>query len=220
MKNNALALEIILISITACLLMIYIETGLQPSYGVKSAVKIGLFTGAILLSSKYFSLKLPGWRPDKNHLKICAAIAALVFTVILTAYFLCGWLIDSEQIRMALLEKEHIQKDNFIFAALYISVCNSFIEEIFFRGFIFLGLYNLGYGKTAYLYSAAVFAVYHIGIISAWFSWYMYLAALAALFLSGILLDFFAQKGNSFLYSWIIHICANLGINAIGFMIL
>jgi len=220
MRDRALELEIILISVTACLLMIFIETELQPSYGLKSAVKIGLFAGAILFSAKWFGVKPPLCRPDKSCLKKCAVIAAAVFTVILTAYFLCGWLIDFEQIRAALMEKEHIQRENFIFAALYISICNSFIEEIFFRGFVFLGLYGLGYRRTAYLYSAAAFAVYHIGIISAWFSWYLYLAALAALFFAGILLDFFAKRGNSFLCSWLIHICANLGINAIGFMIL
>lgn len=151
---------------------------------------------------------------------ITVAAALLVFIVILAAYALCGNLIEPEQIRDSLLSKEHIERGNFVFTALYITICNSFIEEIFFRGFVFLTLHQTGWKKIAYIYSAAIFAVYHIGIISTWFSWYMYIAVLAALFMAGISLDAFAQKGNSFLCPWIIHIFANIGINVIGFFII
>ena len=75
-------------------------------------------------------------------------------------------------------------------------------------------------GRFAYAFSAGAFAIYHIGIISGWFSFPVFILMVAGLFAAGLALNFFCHYADSILGSWVIHIAANLAINTIGFMIL
>lgn len=59
-----------------------------------------------------------------------------------------------------------ISADVFIFVGLYISLGNSFLEEYYFRGFIFFNLPR----KMGYMYSPLLFSAYHIPMIMMWFS--------------------------------------------------
>ena len=212
--------RIIIISITACLLMVLIELIMQPSYWVKSILKLGIFLFPIMIYQKISHQKNEIFKFDKKYVKISIYIAIAVYLLIIVSYLLFQNYIDAEQIKNSLMGKEHINRSNFIYVAMYITRINSFIEEAFFRGFVFLNIKTLGFCKLGAIYSALLFSLYHIGIMSSWFSIYMFLLTLSALFGAGILLNWFAYKGKSFLSSWPIHIAANLGINTIGFLIL
>lgn len=211
---------IILISTIACLLMISIELIIQPSYWIKSMLKLGNFFLAIILCHVIFNTNINILEFDRKNVKNSIYIAAVVYLLIIAAFILFDKYIDAEQIKNSLMGKEHIKRSNFIYVAMYITIVNSFIEEAFFRGFIFLNIKVLGFCKSGFVYSALLFSLYHIGIMSSWFNIYMFLVTLSALFAAGILLNWFAYKGKSFLSSWPIHIAANLGINTIGFLIL
>lgn len=211
---------IIFISCIACLFMISIELILQPSYWTKSMLKLGIFLFSIIVYSLIFNPNLKILEYDKKNLKISICIAVVVYVLIIATYAFLDQYIDTEQIKNSLMGKEHINRSNFIYVAMYITIVNSFIEEAFFRGFIFLNIKALGYVKWSAVYSALLFSLYHIGIMSNWFNIYLFLVTLLALFGAGILLNWFAYKGKSFLASWPIHIAANLGINTIGFLIL
>ena len=147
-------------------------------------------------------------------------LAGGVYLFILIGYFLIQGFLDVEQIRQRLMGKEGIDAGNFIFVALYISIVNSFVEELFFRGLAFRELHQRGHCLFAYLFSASTFAVYHVGIMSGWFSLPVFVLMIAGLFAAGIVLNLFCQYTDSILGSWVIHIAANLAINTIGFMIL
>lgn len=132
------------------------------------------------------------------------------------AYALIQDYVDPNQIKDSLLNKEKVSVENFLYVALYISAVNSFLEEIFFRGLLFLQVKKSGHRKLAYNLSALFFAVYHIGIVSGWFNIWVFLPVIFLLYVAGIILNKAAEACDSFLGSWVIHIAANLGINAIG----
>ena len=157
---------------------------------------------------------------NKKAFAVCVVIALLTVGVILGAYALIQDYVIPEQIKDSLLNKEKVSMDNFLYVALYISAVNSFLEEIFFRGLLFLQIKKLGYRKLAYNLSALSFAVYHIGIVSGWFNIWVFLLVIFLLYVAGVILNFAAEKCDSFLGSWVIHIAANIGINAIGCFVL
>ncbi|MBE5886251.1 MAG: CPBP family intramembrane metalloprotease [Lachnospiraceae bacterium] len=216
-------LTIIISAIIAVAVMCTVESILQPGYVWKSAVKITMFFGSVVL---FYLL----YRDEKlkNHFKIknkkafavSSVIALLTIGVIIGACALIQDYVDPAQIKDSLLNKEKVSVDNFLYVALYISAVNSFLEEIFFRGLLFLQVKKLGYRKLAYNLSAFFFAVYHIGIVSGWFNIWVFLLVIFLLYVAGVILNFAAEKCDSFLGSWVIHIAANIGINAIGCFVL
>ncbi len=216
-------LTIIISAIIAVAVMCTVESILQPGYVWKSAVKITMFFGSVVLFyllykdekiKEHFKIK------NKKAFAVSSVIALLTIGVIIGAYALIQDYVDPNQIKDSLLNKEKVSVDNFLYVALYISAVNSFLEEIFFRGLLFLQVKKLGYRKLAYNLSAVFFAVYHIGIVSGWFNIWVFFLVIFLLYVAGVILNFAAEKCDSFLGSWVIHIAANIGINAIGCFVL
>ena len=61
--------RIIIISITACLLMVLIELIMQPSYWVKSILKLGIFLFPIMIYQKISHQKMKFSNLIRNMLK-------------------------------------------------------------------------------------------------------------------------------------------------------
>ena len=110
-----------------------------------------------------------------------------------------------------------VNKENFVFVAIYISFVNSLLEEFFFRGFAFLSLTKLVSKKYSYIFSAGVFAIYHIAMMTGWFSVAVFALALAGLFVGGIIFNFLNDRSGNIYTSWLVHMFANFAINLIGF---
>jgi len=210
-------------SILACILMFAIERFISPSYLIKSAIKLVVFSLPIILYTKRF-----GFRSIRNQfsnlkfskLKLIFIFAICVYFFIISLFFLLKDYIDLDVIRNNLLAKENITASNFVYVSLYISFVNSFLEELFFRGFMFLSLTKSGSRRFAYLISSLVFSLYHVAIISAWFNIWIFILIIVGLMFVGYIFNYITEKLDSFLASWIVHIFANLAINTIGFMML
>lgn len=206
----------------ACLLMALVEIVLSPGYAVKSGIKALLFLAAPLL---FFLTAKKGppldlFRINKGGGRFLVVLAAATFLGILCGYFLLGGLFDFSTVAPTLEAQLGITGGNFIYVAIYISFINSLLEEFFFRGFAFLTLLNLVGRKTAYGFSGLAFALYHVAIMNGWFSLPLMALLIASLFLAGILFNYLDEKKGSILPSWVVHISANLAINAIGFILL
>jgi len=208
--------------VAVCLVMAFVEIVMAPGYAAKSGIKALLFLAApvlFLLASKkgsviyLFRMKKGGWR-------FSGLLAAGTFVGIVGAYFLLGDLFDFSSVAPTLQDNLGINGGNFIWIALYISFANSLLEEFFFRGFAFLTLLRSSGKKTAYLFSATSFALYHVAIMNGWFSPLLMILLIAALFLAGMLFDYLDEKKGSILPSWMVHISANFAINTIGFILL
>lgn len=227
-KEGAMIMTLV---VAVCLAMAMVEIVLAPGYAAKSGIKALLFLAVpvlFLLASRKGSglsaqrkdtvlslvrMKPGGWR-------FSGLLAAGTFMGIVGAYFLLGELFDFSTVVPALEENLGIRRDNFIWVALYISFINSLLEEFFFRGFAFLTLLHATGKRTAYLFSATSFALYHVAIMNGWFSPGLMILLIGSLFAAGMLFDWLDEKKGSILPSWMVHISANFAINTIGFILL
>ena len=203
------ALYIIFAVVLACAFMALVETVLRPGYLVKSCIKWVLFLG-LSIGSLRGSLRREG-------LGLGLCLGGGIFAVILAAFFLFRNFIDLGTIADGLLGKEGISRENFLWVALYISICNSFLEELLFRGLGYLALREHTSEAFAMVFSAAAFAVYHAAILDGWFSWWVYGLCMLGLFLGGLIFNALDRRGG-ILPSWLAHAGANLAINTIGLM--
>ena len=208
-KNRRAALAIVLAA-AGCVAMAWVEGVLRPVYPVKSALKIAVFLGCAGLYA-LFSRDFAPFRIFRRprQIKLAALLAAGGLVFLLGGYLLLSpWL----------AAKEGITRETFPLAALYITFCNSLLEEFFFRGFAFLALYRLGYTRLAYGFSALAFALYHVSITSNWGTPGLIVLMVAGLTAAGLFFNWLDREG-SVLPSWLVHMGANLGTNGVGFIL-
>lgn len=212
------AFTIITMATVCCIAMALVDGLWQPGYFIKSAIKIVLF---LLLPAVYsfFDKDIKPFdvlKPNKKGFKTALILAIPLYFLIIGAYLLLKNVFDFSAITTALTGDVGVNRDNFIFVALYISFVNSLLEEFFFRGFIFLGLKKIIKLNLAHVVSALLFALYHIAIMSGWFSIPIFLLAMAGLFAGGIIFNLLNSKFNNIYISWLVHMFANFAINTIG----
>ncbi len=221
-KNKELKL-LLLISFLACLGMFIFESQFSPNFLVKSGVKVSIFCIGIFLYYALTENKFTQANIKKISLKklrFNLAIGGAVFILLLLGYYLISGFIDLENIKANLLTREKISKENFVYVSLYISIVNSFLEELFFRGFIFGEMKEKGHRRLGYLWSPALFALYHISIVDSWFSPVIFVLIILGLFMVGVFFNYLMEKADSFIGSWIVHGMSNVAINLIGFIML
>ena len=219
MKNRKYI--IIAITLFACLCMGIVDAIIQPGYIIKSAIKLVLFLLLPFIYSifdKECNLKKL-FIPDKKGIVIAFALGIGVFTVILAAFFIFRNIFDFSSLTSTLTQGTGVNKDNFIFVAIYISFANSLLEEFFFRGFSFINLKEASNRKLAYIISSAHFALYHIAMMIGWFALPVVLLAITGLFIGGLIFNYFNEKYNNIYLSWLIHMFANFATNTIGFIL-
>lgn len=209
-------LWIMIPGVLACVGMCLIETVLRPEYFVKSILKIALFFGTILLYCAVCRVKISEALNLKKPVKAKSLLIfiGIAYVTVLAAFFICKNFINLSNIQENLLNKEGLTKQNCIFVFAYIIVCNSFLEESFFRGYLFHGLSENK--PLAYLFSSFLFAVYHIGIVDGWFNFGILLVCILGLMIAGMFLSYVSERYRSLLANYIVHGTANLAINTIG----
>ena len=199
--------------------MAWVEGGLRPVYPVKSALKIVVFLGgAGLYALLTRDLGLFRVFRRSQRIKLAILLAAGVPVLLLGGYLLLSPWLDLSAIPENLAAKEGITRETFPLAAAYITLCNSLLEEFFFRGFAFLTLRRLGYKELSYSFSALAFALYHVSITSNWGSPVLILLMVAGLTAAGLFFSWLDRDGSLF-PSWLVHMGANLGTNAVGFIL-
>jgi membrane protease YdiL (CAAX protease family) len=212
---------IIISSLVACTILYSLEQALAVDYLTKTVAKLLLFT-----LIPYFHVRGIAAFNFKGHLYFGKSatstftpgliLGAASFLVIIAAYFLLKGHLDLAGIAQELQVKGKITPSNFIFVGLYIMFGNSFLEEFFFRGFIFLNLYQQGFRKFAYTYSSILFGLYHIAIIKTWFNPLLIMLALLGLMGIGFVLNWLDTKSGTIINSWLVHIMADSAIILIG----
>lgn len=193
--------------IVVIVLMALIEKNM--TYWPKSVFKIILF---LVIPSIFFQL-------TANYTKINISkkanyLSLAVVLSIVLSYFVLGNFIDFETIRIQLNDMMGVNKDNFLWVALYISFINAGIEEFFFRGMYYLEEGN----KRNTLVSAAAFAVYHVAIMDTWLSLPLLILGSSGLVLVGLVFNYLALENENIYSSYFVHLVANLTLNAIAFL--
>lgn len=204
----------------SALLMSFIDGFIEPPYIYKSLLKLLLFFLIPLIYLIGFARQTDSLKnlfiPRKKDFLIALSLGAGVFAVIISAYLLLRKHIDFSAITDSLTSGIGVNADNFIFVAIYISFVNSLLEEFFFRGYAFI-LLREEVGRTfAYIFSASLFAFYHVGMTAGWFNIAVYILAMLGLFVGGCIFNFLNEKCKNIYPSWLVHMCANFAINTIG----
>ncbi len=201
------------------ILMFIVEYFLKVNYMQKSMVKILLFLLIpIFYSRKNRNINYSGFfrLSSLKELLFPLFLGLMTYGLIVGAYFLLKDLIDLKNIEKLLDKNLKVNKDNFLLVALYIAFFNSFLEEIFFRGFLFLNLKRMGSTLNAYLKSSFFFAIYHLSIIVHWFNLKVFALSMASLFVGGLIFNGLNHRRGNIYNSWLVHMFANLAINTVG----
>lgn len=223
MKCRAKSIYIILSVTFSALAMSLVDGIITPPYVYKSLLKILLF---LLVPMIYFAVNREEaanlkklFVPRKKDFLFALSLGAGVFVIIMAAYFLLRDYIDLSVIKDSLTSGIGVNADNFVYVAIYISFVNSLLEEFFFRGFAFILLKQKTGKLFACIFSAFMFALYHIGMTSGWFDWFIYILAMFGLFAGGCIFNFLNDKCENIYPSWLVHMSANFAINTVGFIL-
>lgn len=212
---------IIAVSLAVCSIMYVLEQIIAVDYSAKTAAKIVLFAAVpfihFMLSGKTdFTENIRPGNLRKSAFRVEILLGAASFGGIICLYFLLGSFIDFGAVARELGAKSKIDATNFPFVGTYIVFGNSFLEELFFRGFVFLSLYMKGLRKLAYIYSSVLFGAYHVAIIGTWVSPLLLLLAVLGLALVGACFDWLDSRSGSIVNSWIVHIAADAAVVMVG----
>ncbi|UNK19632.1 CPBP family intramembrane metalloprotease [Paenibacillus sp. N3/727] len=221
MNTRKNIISMVTMIVIGCIAMAYVDAVISPDYAVKSIIKIFIFLTLPLgysLLSKDVSFR-PLFKFEKKGMRFSILLGLGVFVFILGSYFLIGPNFDFSHVTESLQSNIGVNAGNFMFVAIYISIVNSLLEEFFFRGFAFLTLKKLTGRKFAYIFSAGAFSVYHIAMMTSWFTVPLFILLIVSLFVAGLLFNWLNERNGNIYTSWMVHMSANLAINTIGFIL-
>ena len=213
---------ILCVAIVSCAVMALVDGVLKPGYAIKSAIKLVMFLGLpLLLSLRHREMSLkPLLRFQKKGFLTALGLGLGLFALILSAYWGFSRFADFSAIAGALTQNAGVNRDNYLLVTTYVAFANSFLEELFFRGFLFMNLKKLTNRRFAYCFSAAAFSLYHTAMMIGWFDWWLFALVLAALFVGGLIFNRLNEKQETVYTSWLTHMFANFAINIIGFTLM
>lgn len=208
-------LLIVVIGIT---LYIYVARVWQPTYMVKSATKALVFVLIPLASSfllrqdiSWLRLRM-AWTEAKKYLIRVMLIAAACITFLLLISGTLNEFFNVASIISEVKSRTNASKQLVLASLVYISVVNSFMEEVYFRGFLLVRLEGrYGYRPASWI-SALLFSAYHLITFRSWFSPPLLLLVLSALTFAGLVLNHITIRYRSLLSVWLIHALMNLTI--------
>jgi len=218
-QNHKKILSGVLTAILFIAVMYLTEQILKPGYLIKALIKLSSIVLILLINSKIHQEKLKNliyfrnMKPAKN---LYLAMAVVFFGTLIIFCLIRNYL-DLASIRQNLITKEQLTKQNCLFVFAYIAIVNSFLEEALFRGFLY---HIFEHSKTGMIFSACAFSLYHLGIIDNWLNPAILIFCMIGLVAVGIFLQMICNHYESLKASWIVHGCANLAINTIGFILI
>jgi len=217
-KKNVLLLTVF--SLLACVLHAVMLRTPFNHYAYTSAFKVVVFLICPLIYlkiSKEMTVRelfsLFSMNRDRKNIKFSFFLGLGVFAIIIVGFIIAQPLLDSEMIAYA-LDSYGITRSNAFLVFLYIVLINAAVEELFFRGFIFMSLYRMNLKHYAHLYSSLLFALYHATILNAAMAPGIFILCMAGLVVAGIFFNVLAVKCKSIGGSLIVHISANFALTA------
>lgn len=219
MLKNKNVLLLSAFSIIACILHATVLHTPFNDYLYTSAFKVIVFVFCPMIYFKVSnegSLKelvsLFSMRRDAKNIKFTFLLGLGVFTFIVAFFIILQPFIDQTMVVEA-LENNGITPNNAIFVFVYIVVINAALEQFFFRGFVFMSLYNMGVKRYAHAFSSLLFSFYHIPILFNAIAPGMLILCAAGLIVAGLIFNALTIKCKSISGSLIVHISANLALN-------
>lgn len=199
--------------------MAVVDGIIMPGYIVKSIIKIITFLIIPFICCRIFrEIRFKElFIPNRKGIGVAFLLGSIVFGIILLGYSVFKDVFDFSSVAVSLTSSTGVDKSNFLYVSIYISLVNSMMEEFFFRGFVFKNILNK---KVAYVFSSLIFALYHVAMMIGWFDIWVFLLVMSGLFIGGILFNLLNEKFKTVYVSWVVHMFANFAINIIGFILL
>ncbi len=213
---------IIISSILLVILLFVIDAIMMVPYTQKSIIKV--ISLSILIYMYIFIYKDNFIKASlqnivfKKDIKVVMILSVVIVISIVSLFFVIVnyKLINVLEIKNDFYYKYRIDESNVIYYMAYLCFINALIEEVFFRGFLFLNIKNMELKKFAYIFSSFLFSVYHISNFLGWVNVYIFYLLLFGLFIGGTIFNYLDDKMNTFLNSYILHISADIGICICG----
>ena len=208
----------LIVAILVLILAFVVEIFIRPEYLIKCIIKISTFGGVILLYSALSKKKLVDIIDLKKPEKIGTLIGGIAFFFVgmIVVFLIFKNQINLSGIKESLTAKEGFTRENCLYAFAYIIICNSFLEEAFFREFL-PGLFSKKW--PGYIVSAFLFSAYHIGMFGNWFSIPILIIAVTGLVLVALFLQWINAHYKTVVANWLVHASANIAINSIGVLL-
>lgn len=223
-KISLKAFALITAAAAACLIYFWVARILKLDYQTKSLIKLALFLGLPLFS--WFAVQRKSLKDLMEHLlpgkgqyfRLLMAMAAGVLVIVLANLLiepLCS-LFGVSSIIDEIQNRTHTDRRQLLLALFYIPLINALAEELFFRNFCFLELADMGYRQAAFIFSAVLFALYHLSIFQNWFSPPVLILTLGSLFICGLFLNRIVHRDRHIVGVWMLHGLVNVAIISIS----
>ena len=201
------------------------EDSARSAYLIGKVVQFAL--PLLVLSDRRFPKTaeiLTHWRSQRAHVVKWTGIsvAVCIGTALVYGLILRGSpLADAAALRIApKLQDFGVSRfASYLALALVLSFVHSFLEEYYFRWFVFGGLQQRASVRVATLLSSLAFASHHVIVVSAYLGadyWPLIAAVSAGVCATGIFWAWLYQRTGSLLAPWSSHVVSDLLIMAIG----
>jgi uncharacterized protein len=223
MNKNKRLMGLVFLALLPMIIQLIVQS--WNSYGLGLIIRIAVHILIPVLAVYYLtkltvkeSFLLPLKLKNKGEtikLSIIGGVGAIV--IILGAFFIFnkGGLIDFEMMKLSLSEI-NVTNLTYPFVALAIVLVNPFLEEYFWRGFVFrvFDKYSSGY------WTGLLFALHHTVMVMSWFNWWQLIIISVFLAGIGVLFNWTYKKTDSIYATLIVHTIADLVIVIIGFIMI
>jgi membrane protease YdiL (CAAX protease family) len=215
MKKN---MFVVTFTIVFVVILYYVDAALRLNYLNKVFIKIGLIALSFFIG-RAIGLDFSFLKPKKTKVYRKGFIVSIIaFSAVIIGFLVIRNYLDYQVMIDEFKNKYELTGIKFFIASIYLVVFNAFLEEYFFRGFVF---FNLNNRKFAYVFSSLAFSIYHISNFKNWFTNdLLIIIPLVGLFLSGVLFNYLDSKSKDIYNSYIPHFTADLAIVIIGYFII
>ncbi len=219
-KCHKKSLWLIITVIISCVGMAIIETIIEPAYFIKSVLKIIFFLFMPLFFIKLQKEKVfaDSFSLNRKRVLKLLGLGLIIYVIIMIAFFLTKGIFNYTSLVNSLSADQNVSHNSFIWIALYISFCNSLLEEFLFRFVAFIKLSKHTTKKVSYIFSSCMFALYHVAMIGGSFPFPLLLLALVGLAIGGGIFNYVDDKSRNIYNSWIIHMFADFAIMTIWYI--
>ncbi len=214
------SLWLIVTVIISCIAMAVIETIIEPAYFVKSVLKIilFLFVPVVFIRLQKEKVLTDSFSLNKRSILKLSGLGLIIYVIIMAAFFLTKGIFNYPSLIHSLSADQNVSQNSFIWVALYISFCNSLLEEFLFRFIAFIKLSEYTTKNVAYIFSLGMFALYHVAMIGGSFPVPLLLLALVGLAIGGGIFNYVDDRSRNIYNSWIIHMFADFAIMTIWYL--
>ena len=140
----------------------------------------------------------------KQNWKKMALIGISLAVIYLGTFFFLKGFLDLSTVIEKLQALASINTTNIIFIGIYIIVINSFLEELFWRAFLFKKMKE-NIGNASYFITGLAFSFHHIMFYYDWFTLPFFLLVTIGLSIYAIIMNYLFNKYQDLYSCWFVH---------------